>query len=154
MNYETLLEEASKDGLYVIEDAAFKSKADGLINGDVIGINEKVRSTSKRSCILAEELGHYYTTVGNILNVKDANNRKQERRAKVWAYDKLIGLSGIISSYKFGCRSATDMAEHLEVTEDFLKEALEHYQNKYGLCTRFENYIIYFEPSIGVLELM
>lgn len=154
MKYEELLREADRSGIYVIEEATFKSNSDGLINGDVIGINKKIRSNTERACVLAEELGHYHTSVGNILDLSDAKNRKQELRARIWAYNSLIGLYGIISSYKAGCRSLDEIAVHLDVTESFAAEALECYRRKYRYCKRIDNYVIYFEPSLGVLELI
>lgn len=76
MNYENLLNEAQKNNVYVIEDADFKSKSDGLINGNVIGINRNIRSYKKRSCVLAEEIGHYYTTTGDIIDQSVGFNNK------------------------------------------------------------------------------
>lgn len=154
MNYENLLNEAQKNNIYVIEDADFKSKSDGLINGNVIGINKNIRSYKKRSCVLAEEIGHYYTTTGDIIDQSVGFNNKQEYQARLWAYNRLIGLSGIIDSHKKGCKSAFEMAEHLNVTEDFLAETLHCYKAKYGVCAKIDNYIIYFEPSLGVFELI
>lgn len=154
MKYEDLLEESAAEDVYIIENADFKSKADGLINGNVIGINKKVRTSQKRACILAEELGHYYTTVGDIICQSTVSDRKQELRARVWAYNKLIGLNGIVNSYKQGCYSLHDTAEYLDVTEEFLAEALQYYKGKYGICTTIDNYVIYFEPSLGVFELV
>ena len=60
LKYEELLEESKANNVYVIENADFKSSADGLINGNVIGINRKLQSFCKRTCTLAEELGHYH----------------------------------------------------------------------------------------------
>jgi len=153
LTYESLLDETEKNDIYVIENANFISHADGLINGDVIGLNRKIRSQVKRSCILAEELGHYHTTVGNILDQTNTGNRKQEYRARLWAYNKMIGLSGIIAAYKANVHNRYEMAEYLDVTEEFLDEALSCYREKYGICTKFDNYIIYFEPTIAVLEI-
>ena len=153
MTYDNLLDEADKENIYVIENAKFQSKASGLINNDVIGINKNVRSSTQRTCILAEELGHYYTSSGNILDQSSAANRKQERTARVWAYNRPIGLSGIVDSYKAGCRNLYEIAEHLEVTEIFLSDALACYKEKYGLYAQVDNYVIYFEP-LGVAELI
>lgn len=154
MKYEELLEESSRDKVYVIENAKFQSKADGLINGDVIGINKKVRTLRKRTCILAEELGHYHTTVGDIIGLSTDEDRRQEIRARGWAYNRLIGLTGIVNSYKHGCRSLSDAAEYLDVTEEFLTEAIQYYRSKYGHFATLDNYIIYFEPALGVFELV
>lgn len=154
MTYEILLQEAVYDNIYIIENADFKSDADALINGDVIGINRNVKSFSKRACVLAEELGHYYTTVGNILNQSSENSRKQEAKARLWAYDKVLGLEGIVTAYKRGCKNLHEMAEELDVTEGFLSDMIHRYRNKYGISVTWENYTIFFEPNIAVLELI
>lgn len=106
----------------------------------------------QKSCVLAEELGHYYTGVGNILEQNSINNIKQERYGRIWAYNHQIGLMGILQSYLANCRTLYDMAEYLEVTEEFLIDALQYYKSKYGTFTEIDNYIIYFEPVIGVFE--
>ena len=154
MRYEELLNEAENSNVYVIENVDFESQSDGLINGNVIGISRKVRSYRKRSCVLAEELGHYHTAVGDILDQSTVENRKLERRGRVWSYDKIVGLTGIISCYHAGCHTLFEMAEHLEVPEDFLQEALNYYRSKYGICTKLDNYTIFFESGIAVLELL
>ncbi len=152
MIYDNLLDEADKENIYVIENAKFQSKASGLINNDVIGINKNVRSSAQRSCILAEELGHYHTSSGNILDQSSVANRKQELHARAWAYNRLIGLYGIINAHRAGCINGYEIAEHLNITEEFLNEALQYYRNKYGLCITVDNYVIYFEPTLGVFE--
>lgn len=154
MEYENLLEEAYKNDIYVIENADFKSRSEGLINGSVIGINRKVRSSKRRACILAEELGHYHTTSGDIILPSSSDNRKQELRARAWAYDKMVGLCGIVRCYQSCCRNRYEMAELLDVTEDFLQEALDYYSNKYGDHAVIDNYVIYFQPTLTVLELI
>ena len=125
----------------------------GRIYKNRIAIHNEIRTSSEKSCVLAEELGHHYTTVGNILDQSSVSNRKQELRARMWAYNKLIGLMGIIKSYEHGCQSYHEMAEYLEVTEEFLRDALKRYHQKYGICTTLDNYIIYFEP-LGVVKML
>lgn len=109
---------------------------------------------SEKTCVLAEELGHYHTTVGNILELYDIRNIKQERAARLWAYDKIIGLDGIVDAYRARCCNSSEVANHLGVTEEFLLEALETYRQKYGCHVSFNNYVICFEPSLGVFELI
>ena len=89
----------------------------------------------------------------SILDLSNTSNRKQELRARAWAYDKLIGLSGIISCFEAGCRNLYEMAEHLEVTEEFLKETIDRYRQKYGVYVSIKNYVIYFEPAVGVMKI-
>lgn len=153
MNYEMLLNEADETGVHVIESAEFESNSDGLINGNVIGLNKRLTTSAEKACVLAEELGHHYTTVGDIIDQNRLENRKQEQQARMWAYNRLIGLMGIIRAYKAGCRNIYEMAENLEVTEEFLQNALERYQHKYGQSAKIDNYMIIFEPQLAVLEI-
>lgn len=149
MTYEELLVEAENNNLIVKEKPLPISK--GRIKGNRVAIR-KGMAESEKSCILAEELGHHYTAVGDIMDQTDESNRKQERRARIWAYHKLLSLNDLIDSYKCGCRNRFEIAEHLEVTEEFLQECLDYFHEKYGLYAKQNNYLIYFEP-LGVLEL-
>ncbi len=151
MNYNELLIEADSNNL-VTKEKPLKAY-NGRIRDRKILIRKDMLEIQK-GCVLAEELGHYHTTVGDILDQNNTENRKQERRARIWAYNKLVGLSGIVSAYRAGCRNTHEMAEHLEVTEDFLLEALDCYRQKYGTHTCFDNYTVYFEPTIGVFEVI
>lgn len=154
MNYEGLLQEASDNDVYVIEKAPFESDAKGLIKNDVIGLSQSLVTDTERACVLAEELGHYHTTVGNIIDVKDISNSKQERVARIWAYNKMIGLQGIIEAHKHKCTTKHEVIEFLGVTEQFFNEAIKTYAEKYGVYTQIDNYVIFFTPALGVMELI
>ncbi len=123
----------------------------GLYYNGNIAIEKNLTSTEK-ACVLAEELGHHYTSVGDILDQQDVSNRKQELRARTWAFDECIGLIGIVNAFKVGCQSLYEMAEYLDVTEEFLKDALESYRRKYGICKEIDNYIVFFEPHLSVMR--
>ncbi len=148
--YEQLL--SSSDENIIVIEKQFKSKAKGLCKGNKIGISADIDTSTEKACVLAEELGHHYTTVGNIVDMTDAQNRKQERQARLWAYNKQIGLAGIIRAFGAGCQDMHEIAEYLEVTEEFLHEAIECYRNKYGVFTTLDNYIIYFIPNLTIGE--
>lgn len=70
----------------------------------------------------------------------------------MWAYSEMVGLIGIIDAYKNGCRNSYEVAEYLEVTEEFLNDALNTYKDKYGVYTIVDNYAIYFIPALLVLK--
>lgn len=124
----------------------------GLYFDGNIALERKMSQTEK-SCVLAEELGHYYTTSGNILDQTDVSNRKQEYRARLYGFNLKIGLMGLIRAFEHGCRSASDIAEYLDVTEEYLKEAVDCYRSKYGVYTTVDNYVVYFTPTLGVLKI-
>lgn len=151
LNYEELLIEADNNNLITKEKPLLANA--GRIKGNRIAIKKDIPTQKEKACVLAEELGHFYTSTGNILDMKDAENRKQEAHARLWAYNRQIGLQGIISCYKANCRTLHDMAEHLDVTEEFLNDAIECYRSKYGLCVQLDNYVIGFQPSLYIMEL-
>lgn len=147
MNYELLLMESDSNNIITKEKPL--RLHDGRIKGNKILIRSDM-NTIRKSCVLAEELGHYYTTVGNILDQTDSNNRKQERRARLWAYDRLVGLSGIVNAYEHGCKNFAETAEYLDVTEDFLSDALKEYESKYGTSVVYGEYEISFTSTLEV----
>ncbi len=147
--YEKLLDTADSDHIIVRDKPLLES--DGRIKGNRIAIRENMTSTEK-ACTLSEELGHYYTTVGDILDQSDSSNRKQEHRARIWAYNRMIGLLGLIDCFEAGCQNRYESAEHLGVTEEFLQDAVDAYRRRYGECVRFGDYIVFFEPCFGVTK--
>jgi hypothetical protein len=151
MTYEELIRECEDKGLIVKEKRLKGNK--GLVVNNKVAIKKDMTSIEK-SCVLAEELGHYHTNAGNILDLSYIDNRKQELKARQWAFDKQIGLIGIIRAYESRCKDKAEMAEFLEVTENFLEDALECYKHKYGLSVKLDNYEIYFEPSLYVLKMI
>ena len=151
MTYEELLIEADNNNLTVKEKPLPVSK--GRIKGNRIAIRKDMTET-KKACVLAEELGHHYTAVGDIIDQSTVENRKQEMRGRIVAYNKLVGLRGIIDAYLHHCQSLSETAEYLGVTEEFLNDSLTYYTNKYGVCTQVDNYVIFFQPNIGVMELI
>jgi hypothetical protein len=112
----------------------------------------RIKSRAEKACILAEEIGHYYTTAGDITDQTDLVNRKQELRVHTWAFEKLVPLEAIVEAHKHGIRSRHEFAEHLQITEDFLDRAIKRYQAKYGLFKTCGEFTICFEP-LGVIEL-
>lgn len=148
---EELTEEAYSHGAETIDWRFSSERIKGLYCDGVIAINDRL-TNKEQAAVLAEELGHHLTAAGNILDQSVTTNRKQEFRGRVWAYNRLIGLTGILRAYKVGCRNRYEMAECLDVPEDTLQEALNYYHHKYGICTILDNYVIYFEP-LGVLEI-
>lgn len=150
-DYELLINKAYNKGLVIKEKSLHGS--DGRINGNRIAIRKDIETQTEKSCVLAEELGHYYTSSGDILNQSKDSNRKQEFKARFYGYNLKIGLMGIVRAYQAGCRNLYEMAEYLDVTEDYLKEAIKCYRSKYGEFIRIDNYIVYFIPCLAVLNV-
>jgi len=150
--YEELLELARKEGIQVFE-SYFVSDANGLYANGVIVIRDELSETEK-TCVLAEELGHYYTSIGDISNQLTTDNRKQELTARKWAVEKIIKIEMLIIAIKEGCESLFDIAEYLDITIDFLKEAIVAFKRKYGITYRHDNNMIVFNDyGVCVLDV-
>lgn len=152
MNYEALLEEAHEEGL-IVKEKPLKYN-NGRIKGKRIAIRKDINTSTEKSCVLAEELGHHHTSVGDIIDMSDTGNRKQERQARLWGYNKLIGLSRLISAYEHGCQDRYELAEYLEVTDEYLHECIECYRDKYGACVTVGDYYIMFIPNLQVGKII
>lgn len=144
LNYEDLLIE------YDTEDIVIKEKplqsSNGRIYNNRIAIRHDMNTVDK-TCTLAEELGHYYTTTGDILNQENVSNRKQEHRARMWAYGKLLPLQFFILAFKHGCRSIHETAEFLEVSDEFLVDCINAYYSKYGPFLETNGYLFMFSET-------
>ena len=151
--FEKLEDVAYQDDVDVLNYRFESNNIKGLYCDGVIAIREDMTMPEK-TCALAEELGHHETSVGNILDMTSAANRKQERQARLWAYNKQIGLIGLVRAFEHGCQNRFEIAEYLEVTEEFLEECIECYRNKYGICKQVDNYVVYFIPQLSVMKLV
>ena len=151
MTYDDLLAVANEKGLKVKEKSL--SGNDGRIMGNRIAIRKDMTTTEK-ACVLAEELGHHETTVGNIIDMSVSWNRKQERQARLNGYQRTIGLMGIVKAYEAGCQNQYEIAEFLNVTEEYLLECIECYRDKYGTMKSIDNYTIYFIPNLAVMKIV
>ncbi|HHV99991.1 MAG TPA: ImmA/IrrE family metallo-endopeptidase [Clostridiaceae bacterium] len=143
--YKKLLQEAERENIEVVYQP-LGERIKGLYCDGVIAINKNISTTAEKTCVLAEELGHYYTSYGNILDTSNTNNRKQEVKARRWAVKSLVPLKSIIQAYEAGCRNMFEVAEYIGVTEEFLIRTFETYNAMYGKYKKYGKYIIYFDP--------
>jgi len=82
-------------------------------------------------CVLAEEIGHFYTAARtNLLSVHTSANlqtmeAQDERKAAQWATDFLIPDCELVRALEAGYLSCFELAEHFDVTEWFIYRKLE-----------------------------
>ena len=96
--YEELLEEAAAQNISVDENFPFHGNLKGLYVDQNIALSDQLETSAEKACILAEELGHHYTSVGNILDISDPANAKQERQARMWTYDRSAWFDRCLSA--------------------------------------------------------
>ena len=121
--YETLM--AEYDYLDICEQKM--KKHEGLYGDDTIWINKDIPTTTRKTAILAEEIGHHENNVGDITDQTKIENQKEEYKARKWASNKLIPDEAIKDAITRGYREVYEIADYLGVDEEFLRECLERY---------------------------
>lgn len=153
MTYEELLIEADDKG-YVVKEKPLQMN-DGRIKGIRIAIRKDIPTERQKAETLLEELEHGYSTCGNILDQSIPLNRMQELRARRRAYKRLVTFAQLIKAYEAGCRNLYEMSGELNITEEFLRDAIKMYAEKYGArLIQYENYFICFSPYLHVVKML
>ena len=151
MTYDELLIAADEEGL-IVKEVPLHS-GDGGCRGRRIAIRQDIPTLKKKADVLAEEMGHYHTTVGRIIEQDSVMARKQEREARLWAYKVQLPLLDIVRACQAHCSNMVEMSEYLNISEDTIRDALELYRQKYGRGTSvLGDYYIQFEPYLDVFE--
>lgn len=149
MNYESLLIEAEEKGIKVKEKHMYKNLK-GIYKNNKILINLKATTDIEKKCILSEEIGHHETSFGNLLDINEIINRKQEIRARRWGYEHTVKIKDLIKAYEYGAINSFEISEYLGVTEQHLINAISNYKKRFGIVAELENHFIYFEPYLKI----
>ncbi|MEG1256667.1 ImmA/IrrE family metallo-endopeptidase [Clostridium sp.] len=149
--YEEVLINFENKGVEVIELDLGTNKECGKCIGNMIFINKNL-NTKQKYCVLIEELGHYYTSTGDITNQNKTTNRKQELIARRWGYKYIIGIVDLINAHRHGCMYRYEIAEYLGITESFLEETIDYYNCKYENGCEIDNYWINFNSGLHIFE--
>jgi len=99
--------------------------------GPIIVLDKQLLHTHRlHKCVLAEEIGHFYTAARtNLLSVHTSANlqtmeAQDERKAAQWATDYLIPDGELFKALEAGYCSCFELAEHFDVTEWFMYRKL------------------------------
>ncbi|WP_447409775.1 ImmA/IrrE family metallo-endopeptidase [Clostridium perfringens] len=96
----------------------------------IIGIHKNLLTdTRKYISVLAEELGHHFTSSGNLTSESitysdKLNKSKQEKRARIWASNFLISDNEIIGTILQNINTIYGLSLHFNVTEEIIKYKL------------------------------
>jgi hypothetical protein len=158
---EKLFDECTRSGINIDEKGCLPNNVNAAFYEDentepTIILNRTLNASHQQICAVAEEIGHYCTSCGNLLTDDEIDKtivRQQELRAKRWAVKKLIPLNAITEAFEAGCRSFGDFVERLEITEEFLLSALKTYADMYGTYVVQDEYVIFFDPP-AVLKML
>ena len=104
--------------------------------GHIISILHRVKNDKDKYIeILGEELGHYFTSVGdNLIKVDSYRDYlkicKTEKKALDWSVNVIIKNSDLERAFKNNCASYYDVAEFLNVPEKLVREKFKYLASK------------------------
>lgn len=155
-SYEELLELADLLGLRVAERYHFEEapKLKGLIVNDKIKLSTILENDTERRCKLAEEIAHALLNMGNITDLRDLANARQEKKAHKLAVQLTVTLTDIADAVLYYGEDASfyNVAEHLGITVEFLEETIEIYKRTYGEKVDLGSCTVSFVPTFRVNE--
>lgn len=132
-----LINEANRLGVPV-HFCSFNSGLKGFYTGGknpAIIISESIRTNIPLvRCVIAEEIGHHYTSVGFGFPkpYKITQNHlgiiRGENSAWRWACDRLIPADKLLQAVRRGIVSIWDLAEHFRVVEEMVYYRLKVYE--------------------------
>lgn len=129
---EKLIDEARTDAIEVEVD---QHPIPGL-NAVYLNLGKKVMmilnptdTKAEMACLLAEELGHHKTAPRHRLTYRTIEDFKAEARARRWAHRRILPPERILDALYAGIRERWELAEYLDVTEEFLVETLDDYES-------------------------
>lgn len=143
MAYEALISEYPQ--LTILEVPDIPKGLAGLYIDNLI-LLDKHRGKYEKHCILAEEIGHYETTHGDITDIKKIRNWKLELVARRWGYEKIVSLDKLIECHEMGYRTLEEVCIHLEITAEYLKTSIDHYSSRHGISLKYRGYEMFFDP--------
>ena len=133
------------ENIELIEDD-IPGRVKGLYFDNIIVLHKRIDTQSEKNCILAEELGHYFTSSGVHLDQSSKETIKQEKQAQRWATKQMLDPQRLIDAFKSGVRNRWELAQFLEVTEEFIEDSLVFLKKLHGDCMTIGEYIIHFDP--------
>ena len=68
------------------------------------------------------------------------------------AYCRRASLQKLADAMKAGYRTTTEVAEYMDVTEEFLTAAIEEYRAKYGQYVKVGDDWLMLEPTVGLVK--
>ena len=142
-HYEELL--TKNEHIKIKDTHALPNGYSGFYKDGVILIDKNL-SERRKAEILYEELANHKLTYGNILDQSKDINRKFENYARRYGYEAALPLRIIVEAHNYGVSNLYELAEYVQLSEEYIAEILKHYKNKYGIGTHYGEYLITFDP--------
>lgn len=138
---EKLFQIATDEGIIIDYTDSLPNTLQGLHihlkdTGHIISILHDIKDDRNKFIeVLSEELGHYFTSVGdNLLNIENYRDYlkicKCEKQALNWSVNTVISNDDLKRAFKNNCASYYDIADFLNVPEKLVIEKFKYLANK------------------------
>lgn len=118
-------------------------KYKGIIDDDTVYLNPRQTKTQLASTV-AEEIGHYLTSAGNILDQDSPETKKQERKARDVGATLVVTPENILRCYENGYETIEGCADFLGITKETFMNAINYYRRKDGaIMTKNKDVIVF-----------
>ena len=126
MNILELYDLAAENNIQ-IDHRRIKTMIAFSIPGSIAIDLSQLQTLAETKVCLSHELGHeFQNAFYNLRNTFETRER-QEARANRWAVHNLLPVSDLNRAVESGITEIWELAEHFDVTEDFIREALRLY---------------------------
>lgn len=124
-----LLHLIEKENIILDEELKISKTSGIYINvpeiNPIIGINKNVNTEKEYYSILAEELGHHFKTIGNLIKketcyIGNILKQKEELKAKLWASNFFISDEEFVQAILDCSNNIYTLAEKFNVTEEII----------------------------------
>ena len=112
----------------------------------IIGVSPDLalNNHKKYKSLLSEELGHHFTSNGNLIKIpknyyEKLSNSKKEIKARRWAADYLISNNDFINALNNCISNIYNMSEYFDVTEELIKYKIKSILTNEELYKKIKN---------------
>ena len=129
MTLKTLYKCATKNGIDI--DYFELNNLTAVSIPGSIAINPKaVHNSKEEKVVLAHELGHQLRNAFYNISTSLETKERMEYRADRWAIKNLIPFPELLNALKNGITERWELAEHFNVTEDYIDKAHKLYEEE------------------------
>ena len=125
-------------------------KLKGIYIDEVVYLNPS-QSPEELIGTLGEEIGHYLTTVGDIVEQDTNLKRKQEQKARDIGATLVVTPTDLINCYEYGCKTIDEC-----VARQVFDYAIAYYSRRFDGIKTENGYTIFFRENgtVGVLKMI
>lgn len=136
----------------------FTSELPDHLSGLVYEDNQEIIINSKKDrndqyTTLLEEIAHYDTGSGEIIDQDSVGKKKQELQARSIAFCEAVPLDGLTHCFYHGIWAPAEIADYFDVSVKFLMGAIDNYRSKRGLIFKYKNYLFDLRNSINITKI-